>query len=552
VYQPSGRFDPARLPQALALLAAVAVGIAVGYYAMLIGGVYISAMSVFWPVLAATGATWAAVKRCHCRNRALAGTLGLVCGLTAYLGYFHLDQCRRWAVPWTAVARLPNYVVFRMETDQWQLAGKGAFLRPQPPAPGVLPFRPLANIRWRSWNWAGFFFELLTLAIASAVTGGAAAAEPYSEKRRRWCSRESLILAPEAGQGLRAALAERTVGAWTEAGPRKVGAHQPHCKVTLWYTPASVGEEPEVEAFLSFGKEKPLRLSPEEAAAFVELLPAVQDVAGPSLQQLAAEADGENDPASARVWPVPSPYAGQVGNRWNQLKCRILGMSLLVLPLPVVGLVLVGGTALLHELAVRQNVLPGWVVISYVIGAGAFCLGFSVWWFRPERIMPIVQQVRLSAWLTRRAVAGRPSPLVAAADPWAVYAEMAPRRLWEAGRAKCGEVNAGLLLADGARRVLLFEGDYERYWIPADAILACDVEALTGMAATTTALYAVVVRVRLGSGTWEFPFFPLAGIEGRNNWERALALLGRVEQVCGRRFSSPPPAPPRDRGPVIV
>jgi hypothetical protein len=166
--------------------------------------------------------------------------------------------------------------------------------------------------------------------------------------------------------------------------------------------------------------------------------------------------------------------------------------------------------------------------------------------------MPIVQQVRLSAWLTRRAVAGRPNPLVAAADPRAVYAEMAPRRLWEARRAKCGEVNAGLLLADGVRRVLLFEGDYERYWIPAEAILACDVEALTGMAATTTALYAVVVRVRLGSGTWEFPFFPLAGIEGRNNWERALALLGRVEQVCGRRFSSPPPAPPRDRGPVIV
>ena len=60
-----------------------------------------------------------------------------------------------------------------------------------------------------------------------------------------------------------------------------------------------------------------------------------------------------------------------------------------------------------------------------------------------------------------------------------------------------------------------------------------------------------MLRVKLGGGVWEFPFFPLAGIEGRNNWERATALRRRVEAVCGRGFGAPQPAPPPDPGPVV-
>ena len=61
-----------------------------------------------------------------------------------------------------------------------------------------------------------------------------------------------------------------------------------------------------------------------------------------------------------------------------------------------------------------------------------------------------------------------------------------------------------------------------------------------------------MLHVRLGEGVWEFPFFPLAAIEGRNNWERATALLGRLEALCGRKFGGRMPAPPRDPGPVVV
>jgi hypothetical protein len=550
-YRPSGRVDSARLSAPLALLAATSAAVAAGYGVMIAAGVYFAAVSIFFPVLAVAFATRSAVKRAHCRSRVLAGALGAACGLAGYLGYFHLDQCHRWGVPWVAVDRLPGYVAFRMETDRWKALDRGAVLQPRPPAPGVRPVRPLAGANFRTWNWAGFFFEALALTVVALVTGVKSAAEPYSERRRRWCSRESLTLAPEAGRALRQALADGTLAAWVEGRPQKVGAHQEHCTVHVWYTPARDGEEPEVETFLGVGVGAPLRLTPEEAAALVPLLPAVRDIAGPSLADLAAEAERSGDPDSARVWPVPPPYAGRAQNPRNRRLGRCLRWGLMILPLPLVGGVLIGGSYLVYELAVPRHLLPEEAVVVYVITAGLSCLVFSRWWFHPERRMPVVLSVAFDRGLIRRAVAERPEPLVAADDPRAVFAEMSPRRLWALGKAECGEYNQGLLLVDDERGALLFEGDYERYRIPAGAVLACDVEALSGMAATTAAFYAVVLRVRLGGGVWEFPFFPLAGIEGRNNWERATALRRRVEGLCGRSFGPPPVAPPRDPGPVV-
>jgi hypothetical protein len=160
--------------------------------------------------------------------------------------------------------------------------------------------------------------------------------------------------------------------------------------------------------------------------------------------------------------------------------------------------------------------------------------------------------IRFDHGLIRRAIAGRPKPLVAADDARAVFAEMSPRRLWAAGKARCGEYNQGLLLADADRRLLLFEGDYDCYWVPAAAVLACDLEAPCGTGTTTASLWGVVLHVRLGGGTWEFPFFPLANIEGGNNWEKATALRRRVERVCGRGFGNQQPAPPRDPGHAAV
>jgi hypothetical protein len=229
-YRPSGRVDAAQLGGALAVLAATAAGIA-AFYCGQIRIFYLSGMSIFVPVLLGAGGARAAVKRGHWLNPALAGALGAACGLAGYLGYFHADQCLRWGAPWSAVDRLPGYITFRMETDGWQRMSKGALLRPQQPAPGVRPHRPLAKTNFRSWNWANFAFEALALALVPLTTAVVSARAPYSERRRRWYSREQLTLAPKDAVALKKALAEGTVGRWVDSGPRKVGAHLPHGKV---------------------------------------------------------------------------------------------------------------------------------------------------------------------------------------------------------------------------------------------------------------------------------------------------------------------------------
>jgi hypothetical protein len=300
-YVPSGRCDATRFLGALAVLAATAAGIAALYCGQILSPFYLSGMSVFLPTLLVAGGARAAVRRGHWRNPVLAGALGMACGLAGYLGYFHIDQCVRWGQPWLAVERLPDYIAFRMETDHWQRMSKGALLRPQQPWPGVRPQRPLAKANFRSWNWAGFAFEALVLAVVPLATGFASARVPYSERRRHWCSQEQLTLAPDHVAALKRALAEGTVGRWVDSGPRKVLAHQPHGKVLVWYTPADEGEEADPDVFVTVGEGRPMLLLPEEAAALVTLLPGMHDLAGPTLPQLAAEAEQSNDPESARV-----------------------------------------------------------------------------------------------------------------------------------------------------------------------------------------------------------------------------------------------------------
>lgn len=73
-----------------------------------------------------------------------------------------------------------------METDQWNWQGKGAWLVPLPPGPGIVPQRPLAAARISSWNWGVFWIESLLLAGVAAGTAWSAALRPYSESRGTW------------------------------------------------------------------------------------------------------------------------------------------------------------------------------------------------------------------------------------------------------------------------------------------------------------------------------------------------------------------------------
>ena len=67
---------------------------------------------------------------------------------------------------------------------------------------------------------------------------------------------------------------------------------------------------------------------------------------------------------------------------------------------------------------------------------------------------------------------------------------------------------AGLLKVDQQRRALLFEGDKERWAIPAESILSCKIEEYTELAMEENKhnLHAVVVLVANVEGRpWEAP-----------------------------------------------
>jgi hypothetical protein len=546
-YKPSGKVDPYRFARASLFLAGISVIIAVSYYLSLVVDLYIFGASMLLPCMGAVWAVRVAVRHAHCRSRLLAGAMGAACGLAGFIGYFHLDQCLRWERSWTAVEQLPAYIAFRLETDAWERGGRALDLRPQPAAAGVQPARPLANLNLLTWNWAAFLLEGMLLTLGPLGAGVLAAGDPYSENRRQWCRCESLMLKPEAGTALVEALNEDELGGWIKSSPRSVAAHETHCTISVWYVPAG-DKEPDLEAYLSVEGVKQVRLAPEEADELAQLFPGLQDLAGPMLPELAAEADQSGDADSAHVWPVPAPYAGSINTPRLRLLSFWLALGLQFMPAVAVMSFLIGGTYLLHHLAVGPGLLPMWVLIAFMIAAAALSLVFVGFWYHPEQCMTVKLLSRWKHARVLRLIARRQSALVSPGDPRALFAEMCPRRSWTPS-ADSDDCNQGLMLIDHARAAILFEGDLERYWIPAAAILSAAIETLPGSPATTGGIYLVVLQTRVGTGTWEFPFFPMRGVEG-NRWERALTLFEHVQALCGRAFLRPTD-PPVAESPLV-
>jgi hypothetical protein len=100
----------------------------------------------------------------------------------------------------------------------------------------------------------------------------------------------------------------------------------------------------------------------------------------------------------------------------------------------------------------------------------------------------------------------------------------------------------GLLKIDPQRREIRFEGDNERYRIPAAALIDCPVEAVMPVVSQSRGdeLYLVLIIAEGPEGTWEAPLGPrdMGGLRSRKwreNWafalqDRILALMGRTRR----------------------
>jgi hypothetical protein len=463
----------------------------------------------------------------------LAGTLGACCGLAGFLLYFHIDQCVRWGAAPAAVDRLPAYISFRMSTDQWIWFSKGAILAPQAPAAGVEP-EAWPTLEGRAaWNWRLLLLEALALLLAPLATGLSAASRPYSERWRRWCDCESIFIDKKQGRAVRRALGDGTLDQWVDSGPRLVTDSHPHCKLTVWYARSDDADEGLTDVLLSINDGPRLRLKSREAAALMKLLPAMRASSGvkPTSEQPNLRSF---DPNVAYIWPVPKTSRRRRFRLRYEL--RRIGKGL-KLALPICGLfvVLFGGGWAIEQWLVKPGIVGGWALAAFIAGVGlplavriGLALPFQKLW---QTHLEDAQRALLDT------IASRHDALVRANDPRAIYAEMLPRRFWELdGRIGPTESNEGLLRFDEERRAVLFEGENERFLLPADSILSARIDSLPGVSNSVEGLFGVVLRVQLRDSEWELPFFPFRGLPAKTNWQRAAQLLAAFEELCGRQL----------------
>jgi hypothetical protein len=536
-YVPSGRFDAARLAVVLAAIIATACGVALAFEGMLLAGFYFSGLATMLPMTLASACVGWGVRYCHCRNRVLAAALGFACGLCAYLAYFHVDQCVRWGAPAPAVDRLPEYIAFRLQTDAWRRGQRGEVLEPLRPQPNVQPQAPLGAVNPLTFNFGLFLFDAAVMSLVPATTGIGLARRPYSEKQRRWCSRESILVTKRVGAALPRWLASGDASPWADSDPPRAAAHEPHCKLTVWYAPWDREKGLDCDVFLSIDKGPCLRLSSAEAAAFMNLLPDMQDIVGPAIAS-DREYEADADSSVARMWPVPAPYAGPAHSRLKRELLRLRRRLLIFGPYLLGIAFLVGGTWFIGEWLVKPGFVPSWVSAVYVAGLG-FPLAFvGKSRLRPERCWEL--DLGDARRLVLETIARRPDPLVKADDPEAIYVELAPRRCWQTGDLpRRHETNEGLMKFSD---VILFEGENHRISLPAESILCARIEGLLGVPQTIEGMYAVVLRVRLDSTVRDLPFFPLGGLGVQGNCVTTLFAL--FEEYCGRDLGQMPSQPP--------
>jgi hypothetical protein len=533
LYEPSGGVRSLRLPVVLVVVAGTSIAIGAIYFTLLNQGWYLAALSVLIPVMLACGATSWGVHFCHCRNRVLAGALGASCGLMGLILYFHIDQCVRWHAPLAAVDRLPAYFAFRMQTDRWVPFAKGAILTPQAATERVEPAGRLALAGAASWNLRMLLLEALALALAPLAAGLHAAKKPYSERWRRWCDCESLFLEKKSAAAFRQALADGTIEEWIKASPHLVTDRQPHCRLKLWYAPCGDPDEGMTDVLLSIQGASPLRLKPREAAAFVDLLPALRTSTGakpagdpPCLREF--------DATIAHIWRVPKASRFRRFGLAAELRKLAKGLRI-ALPACAMMLIVTGGAWCLNRWVVQPGYVDRWILPAFVLSVG---LPLAIWCglrLKFQRLWQIYLDEAQRVVIDR--IAARPDAIVRYNDPLAIYAEMLPRRLWESGRdIRAADSNEGLMRLDEERQAVVFEGENERFLLPVDSILSARIESLPGIGRAVEGLYCVVLRVRLAAITWELPFFPYRGLPAKTNWQRAVLLLAALEELCGRQL----------------
>jgi hypothetical protein len=419
------------------------------------------------------GVLYVLVGWSHCRNYWLAGSIGVLIGLIAYLGYYHL--CLLDFLPPGNVWRvdlLPKYVAFRMKTDVAKEVGKP-------------DLNPQANKAAAPLNYWAFAWELLTIVGLAAAFSWNRSRRAYCVELGQWMQQEKALLAPYSSTNFRGALDSDTMPqfvAQTSAGSDP----QTASRLILEYAKPESGsalEFPIYASFEDFPQPRPwyrprhlrrtfvrqVELELAEVLALRPLFPKMAqllETQHSELRDLPADVLSTPSPPlatndQAEIIPVPEPYRQRVQGKGYALRVNLIGLTPVLYLLGGAGLV-AGGIWLLTEMSIPLGcaaIVFGAAGVFWGVYVSQFCLSV------PE-----------NRWIERRLhreIAQRPEMLVGPQDPESSFVSLIPREHFS--KIKWTMASDVLLLKlDKSRRQLLLEGDSDRYRIPAGAISLCE------------------------------------------------------------------------------
>ena len=462
-YRPDSGVAWLRLPVLIVLALVAAAGLAWGLKVAYVNGCYLVAV---WAVLggcALGGVLWALVGWSHCRNRWLAGALGIVAGLVGYLGYYELSllDVLPPALAWR-VDLLPEYIAFRMQTEVIK----------DPEHPDQRPLGPSAPL-----NWFIFVCELGGVAGWAAWFPWTRARRAYCRELGTWMRREKALLPASSMQALQDALETGSLVEFV-AGARASGDPQSSCRFLVEHAAPTDGSPFDYPVYASLEAPRDTRfrqvaLQPAEVLAIRPLFPRLAELLGAKYEELRDPPPGVTPvPISeapvgqlAEITPVPGPFRRGVRSRAYAIQVNLIALT----PLFYV----VGGAALAVGggwLATERSTPLGWAAVA--AGAAGILWGAYSALFRPS-----VPENRWMERRLRRQIAQRPDALVDPRDPESQCVSLVPRASFAKTQLTMSS-DLLLLKVDERRRSLVMEGDCDRYRIPAEAIAVCEPECL--------------------------------------------------------------------------
>jgi hypothetical protein len=506
-YQSSGKVDWFRLLLWSPFLLAVCAGVAWCLTRLFTTGWY---YRLFVPAVAGlvVGAAvrWL-VARGRCRNKILAGFIGGMAGLVAFVGYYYVHMLEVFgAQAAMQMDALVEFIRLRMAIDG--LLGRH----------GVRPNEFM--------NWIGSGIDLCLMMTLAATLGVTRAARAYCETCRSWMRRTMDMEAPGTARTVSEALATGSLDqvpmpppfrgkvgqpmALLEleycAGDSKTGAHCP-TYLTLKESYRGPRRKPKVDTL-----SKQQALTAEELLVLAELFPKFRLATGsvPPIMTAIPAGPGRLPASITREEVCPGasyPFDSRGRYTWT--------MFLSFVPL----LMLAAGA--IAVIWARKD--PGGQpeTVRLLLGALGALLGLAggfMTWFNVDWLNHLY-----TYRLTVNAIGQRPDAWVSTDDPQATYVAVVPRKNWGP---TMRSTDRGFLLVDQVQRGLVFEGLRERYRIPATAILSCEIESMIA----GSSLYAVVLRGydEKSQSEWEIPF--RVGLRGWTK-SRGNLRLARAEEL---------------------